>query len=105
MTIARNLASSQHGLRDIDTVAPRSEADQACFNEIREVLKKHGAESRFGVTLLHRHFDVYEDEVLVETCDSGNRTLTLKPTKIEELGTLKLKETNWRLDLEALGKS
>lgn len=94
------IALSQIGLRDIDDVKSRTEADEVLFRELRAVLEKHGAQSRFGVTLLHRHFDVYEDEVLVESCDLENRTLTCKPVKVSQILGLKLKETNWRLDTD-----
>lgn len=81
---------------DIDEVAPFSESDQACFDEIRSVLEKHGALQRFGLTLLHDHFDIAEDEVLVEDIDAENRILTSRPQKIT--GTVDAIETSWRLD-------
>lgn len=85
-------------LRDIDDVRPRSVGDEECINEIREVLRKHGALQRFGVTLLHQHFPVAGDEILVETCDVENRTLTIQPAKQAEIGSGRVMETNWRLD-------
>jgi hypothetical protein len=96
----QNIAPAHRGLADIDVVEPLSDADRDCFNDLREVLKKHNALSRFGVSLLHRHFDVYDDEVLVEFCDKDRRTLTLTPTKVTALGELQLKQTNWRLDVK-----
>ena len=49
-------------LTDIDEVERLSESDQACFDDIREALRKHGKLQRFGVTLLHSHFPVQDDE-------------------------------------------
>jgi hypothetical protein len=72
--------------------------DQPLFDELRGVLAKHGALKRFGVSLLHKHFDVYEGERLVEFCDTKARTLTLRPvTRKLEDGESYL-ETNWRFD-------
>jgi hypothetical protein len=85
-------------LPDIDDVAPFNSADQALFDELRAVLEKHGAASRFGVTLLHKHFDVAADEVLVEVCDVDARTMTIRPRAKFELSRGNVVETNWRLD-------
>lgn len=82
----------------IDDVAPWSPADQALFAELRTVLERHGAVSRFGVTLLHKHFDVTADEVLVEVCDIESRTLTTRPRAKSEISGKNVIETNWRLD-------
>ena len=68
-------------------------ADESCLREVREVLKKHNALSRFGITLLHQHFPVADDEVLLETCDPETRTLTIRPTKTEQL--INPIETSW----------
>jgi hypothetical protein len=85
-------------LPDIDEVTPLSDADQPCLAEIRAVLAKHDALQRFGVTLLHEHFEVAEEEILVETIDVETRTLTSRPEKIAELGNYNSVETSWRLD-------
>lgn len=88
-------------LPDIDDVEARSESDDACFAEIREVLERHGAVGRFGVTLLHQHFDLAEDELLVEQVDVDTRTLTIRPVPAAEVSDRRVKETQWRLDADA----
>lgn len=85
-------------LPDVDDVAPLSNADQPCLTEIRAVLIKHGALQRFGVALLHEHFEVADDEILVETIDVKTRTLTSRPEKLVELSKYNSVETSWRLD-------
>jgi hypothetical protein len=45
-------------LVDIDDVRPVDATDQVVFDEVRKVLARHGALQRFGLTLLHQHFDV-----------------------------------------------
>lgn len=34
----------------------------ACLAELREVLGKHDRLNRFGITLIHKHFELSEDE-------------------------------------------
>jgi len=92
------IATAHSGLLDIDEVKPLSDDDKQCIAELKDVLERHGALQRFGVTLLHNHFPVYEGEVLVEECDEEARTLTLKPVSRESLNEGALMQTNWRLD-------
>jgi hypothetical protein len=83
-------------LPDINDVVPVGPQDQACMDEVREVLERHGALQRFGLTLLHQHFDIAEDEVLVESIDVENRILLSTPKKVATIGASV--ETSWRLD-------
>ena len=87
-------------LPDISEVRPISEEDEICLNEIREVLMKHNSLNRFGITLLHGHFDISDDEILVEVCDVENRKLISSPMKREEVAKAKSIETNWRFDAD-----
>jgi hypothetical protein len=80
---------------DIDDVRPINETDQIVFDEVREVLARHGALQRFGVTLLHQHFDMDEDEIVVESIDKEHRTLTIQPALTNSTSGI---ETSWRLD-------
>src|SRR5260370_32755153 len=82
---------------NIDDIEPLSSQDTACLEEIREVLARHGALERFGVSLLHEHFEVADDEILVETCDIEARTLVTTPMKRAELGEEAIIQTNWCL--------
>ena len=47
--------------------------DTTLFNELFGVLQKHGAVDRFGICLLHNHFEIKPDEMVVERTDSNNR--------------------------------
>lgn len=73
------------------------EKDKTLFQDLRKVLEAHDAVDRFGVTLLHNHFEIESDEQMIETHDEQTRTLTLKPYRSLELkeGEV-LQETNWR---------
>lgn len=85
-------------LPNISDVNPISKEDKACFIAVREVLKKHGLVDRYGLCLLHTHFQLDDDEVMAETCDDVSRTLTIKPTKKSKVGHGQTIETMWRLD-------
>lgn len=90
-------ARSRPLLPDISDVVPLGPQDQACIEEIRDVLRRHGALQRFGLMLLHRHFDLTDDEVLVESVDVKNRIIHQVPRKVSIVGSGI--ETSWRLDL------
>jgi hypothetical protein len=80
---------------DIADVPPLSDEDGACLRDLRDVLAKHGRLERFGVALIHKHFQIAADECLVETIDLEHRTLTTRPVKKVALGNAI--QTQWRL--------
>lgn len=94
----RKEAVAHKELPDINDVEPMSSADDACLSAIHAVLKEHDATNKFGVILLHKHFEVYEDEVLLETCDNETRTLTIKPVPMKDFQPQNLISTTWRFD-------
>lgn len=84
-------------LPEIEEIEPLGPSDSTCLDEIRDVLVRHGAIERFGITLLHDHFEVASDEVLVETCDPESRVLTVTPARFGCVtDEARLVETNWR---------
>ncbi|GGB25340.1 hypothetical protein GCM10011505_03190 [Tistrella bauzanensis] len=68
-------------LDHIADVRPIDDTDASCLMEIRAVLEKHRCLERFGVALLHNHFDLAEDEILLETTDVNTREQFLRPVK------------------------
>ena len=76
-------ATNWSALEDIHDVRKISDEDTECLREVREVLKKYQAIDRFGVTLLHKHFELSENEVLFETTDAVQRTQTVRPLSSE----------------------
>lgn len=68
-------------LDHIADVRPIDDRDAGCLEEIRLVLEKHNCLDRFGVTLLHSHFDVADDEMLLETTDLERREHFVRPVK------------------------
>ncbi|WP_414166706.1 hypothetical protein ACMATS_02555 [Streptoverticillium reticulum] len=55
--------------------------DERFVRDLVAVLEKHGNLDRFGLCLLHDHFPVASDEVLVETHDVAARTLRVSVEK------------------------
>jgi hypothetical protein len=68
-------------LKNIGDVEPIGEGDAACLEDIRQVLIKHNALGRFGLTLLHSHFDLADDELMMETTDMDKREHWVRPMK------------------------
>lgn len=73
-------------ISDIDDIEPISAGDTDCLVEIREVLRKYEKMERFGIALLHQHFVLAEDEIMLETSNNEARTLTSAPVKQSEAG-------------------
>lgn len=91
------IALAYAGLPDIDMAPPLDALDQDCLDEIRAVLKKHKKLDRFGVCLLHGHFLVKSDEIMLESCDVDKRELTIRPVSLSVIPEKQLRETMWRL--------
>jgi hypothetical protein len=84
---------------DISKAQAFTDADADLFEELREVLAKFGALDRFGISLIHDHFEIANDEFLMEFTDIENRTLTIKPVRLSELGELTYTITNWKMTM------
>lgn len=86
----------ENSFSTVEDTSPIDASDMNCFAEIREVLAKHGKLERFGVSLLHKHFDLAPREVLLETTDSKGRSMTIQPAMIDssDINTI---DTQWYL--------
>lgn len=85
-------------LPHITEVKPLGEEDKNLIADVVEVLEKHEALGRFGLTLLHQHFPIGKGEIQLEETEVGSRTQTIKMVKQEEVEKLPHIETSWRLD-------
>jgi hypothetical protein len=74
-----------NSLEHIDEVRPIDDGDAACLEEIRVVLAKYGYLDRFGVALLHSHFELADDEMMLETTDVEQREHWVRPVKKSHL--------------------
>lgn len=91
------LEAVQHSkLHDIDDIEPINQSDYDVLEEVREVLSKHNYTDRFGIVLLHKHFEVGEDEVLMEVTDEENRTSLVSPQKASEADIKNSIQTVWK---------
>lgn len=79
------IRETTRNLPDIDSVQPFNTNDEACLDEVRQVLAKHNSASRFSVNLLHSHFDMTDEEVLIEETDTLSRTQTISVVKRSEV--------------------
>lgn len=84
-------------LDDIENVDPLGDGDAECLSEVHAVLKRHGMDKRFGVTLLHKHFPLEADEVLLERTDTADRRLELRPAKVGSPEVGRSVQTSWML--------
>ena len=83
-------------LLDIDSIEPLNDDDAVVLEEIRQVLLRHKKLSRFGICLLHKHFEVAEDEVAIEYTDADRRVSTVVVEKKDALNVQGI-QTVWRL--------
>ena len=77
-----NAIAQWNHLPDIHDVQPLSEQDRACLDAVRDILAQYDCLHRFGLSLLHKHFEMAADEILIEEVDENSRTLTTKPVNI-----------------------
>lgn len=82
---------------NIKDIQPLRAEERECIEEIRTILENHNCLNRFGLCLLHEHFPLEDDEILKESCDEKNRTLTIKPVKKSLIKDMKTIETSWNL--------
>ena len=64
-------------LSNIESVEPLNDKDACVLEELRDVLVRRGYSNRFGICLLHKHFDLNDDEYILESTDEENRTQNL----------------------------
>ncbi len=95
-----NVSAAGSSLPHFEEAEPLGPEDAEFVRDLAAVLARHGNLNRFGLCLLHDHFPVAADEVLVETNDSAARTLHAHVEKAD--GTRHIKATQWRFLPHAL---
>jgi hypothetical protein len=70
-------------LPDIDDpqVQSLTKADSDCLDKLGNFLVVAHANDRFGVSLLHRHFPVFTNELFIEEIDYEDQAVTLTPKR------------------------
>lgn len=79
--LRRHNSRDYAALPDIDLTSAGVLAvdDHACLAEVGRYLVEEHANERFGATLLHSHFPVQDDEILVEETHTDPEVVTLRP--------------------------
>lgn len=72
-------------LRQIEDLDPICDTDYDVLREVRDVLIKHGYEDRFGICLLHKHFEIKQGEMPLERSDEEKRISTITVVPEEEI--------------------
>jgi hypothetical protein len=85
-------------IADLHEVPSIKNDDIICMKEIREVLSKHGKLDRFALHLIHKHFDISDDEILVEYNDVDTREQYFKVEKLSSETLQYAIPTTWTLD-------
>lgn len=89
---------ASHHLPRFEDAEPLGPQDAEFARDIKAVLEKHGNLDRFGLVLLHDHFSVDSDEVLVETNAPQARALHVEVEKKGE--TKHAQPSQWRFVAE-----
>ena len=82
-------------LPTFDEAVPLGASDAAFIEEARRLFTRYGNAERFGLCLLHDHFPLGEGEILFETHDKLERTLSVATVRRDTIPNMK--ETMWRL--------
>ncbi|MGW4905742.1 hypothetical protein [Streptomyces sp. NPDC004270] len=89
-----NVSAARTSLPRFEEAEALGPQDAEFVRDVVAVLAKHGNLNRFGLCLLHDHFPIAEDEVLVETNDPQARTLQAHVEKADR--TRHTKASQWR---------
>ena len=83
-------------LPDIDApgVASTTDDDRHCLSALGNVLVETGLYESFGVTRLHRHFEVQENEVLFEWLTPNRKFVLVDPKPVSLLQSFPCTPTN-----------
>ncbi|MCB1814472.1 MAG: hypothetical protein KDK04_22530 [Candidatus Competibacteraceae bacterium] len=74
MSSLRIIDTNYETLTEISDVPRISPLDEAVLKEIGDIILRYGQQQRFGVVLLHKHFDIAQGEKAVERVDLNSRT-------------------------------
>ena len=96
MTTAPMTALQWTDIAHIKDIGNISSNDHECLEEIRDVLARHNRLNKFGIALLHHHFNLHDTEVLIKSVDPYGRTLSSAPVARSKINWATVMETLWR---------
>ena len=85
-------------LPDLHDCPPLASDDMDCMKDVREVLAKHNKLDRFALHLIHKHFEIADDEILVEYNDANEREQFFKVEKRDSEVMNNAIPTTWTLE-------
>jgi hypothetical protein len=85
-------------VNDLYECQPLADDDLECMKDVRAALAKHGKLDRFALHLIHKHFDLSDDEILVEYSDADSREQFFRVEKAESLNARQSIPTTWTLE-------
>lgn len=71
--------------------------DEKCFIEIGKILYKYNFLKKYVITLLHTHFEISDDEILLEYSFYPKKHVGKSPFKVSSLTSYNIIPTSWRL--------
>lgn len=98
MTAALTIEPMQWSkLADLHDVSPLGGDDMECMRAVRAVLKQFNKLDRFALHLIHKHFEIADDEVLVEYSNAENREQIMRAEKRDSADARDAVPTTWIL--------
>lgn len=85
-------------IKDLHECDPLGASDIECMKDVRAALEKHGKLDRFALHLIHKHFVIDDDEILVEYSDANSREQFFRVEKIDSCDAKASIPTTWTLD-------
>jgi len=73
-----------------------SKKEYQMMQEVFQVMSKYNTKRKFGIQLIHSHFPIANNEVLYETHEVKNRTLTQIPIRVDDIDNNAL-ATSWEM--------
>ncbi|MHC8326174.1 hypothetical protein [Pseudomonas sp. LB1P83] len=88
-------ADTQSSTPSFADARPLGAGDESFIHDLHALLERHGNTQRFGIFLLHNHFAIKGDEIMLESNDPAARTLHMEVVKRTDLPEGKF--TSWRM--------
>lgn len=83
------LSTNSHNmLTHIDEVPLYTDRDKQILLALGEILMSHNAHSKFGISLLHKHYDLNSSEVVVETKSKIDKEFSISVFSSMDINTM-----------------
>jgi hypothetical protein len=95
-----NGADAVNRLPDIDLIIRKEsgEDNTSCLRDLGSVLGRHGKQDKFGIFLLHKHFDLLPNELLFEEISEDGRISVVQPVAVDDSRVAGAEQTGWAVN-------